>query len=49
LIIVVGGMTLGIKLVVSTQDEMFLSYFVGHDETQLSLLVTTKLIKIFIK
>ena len=34
--IVVGDMTLGIKWLVSTQDEMFLGYFVGHDETQLS-------------
>ena len=32
-----------------TQVEMFLSYFVSHDETHLSWLVTTKLIKIFIK
>jgi len=28
-----------------TQDEMFLGYFVGHDKTHLSRLVTTKLIK----
>jgi len=33
-----------------TQDELFLGYPVGHDdEAHLSLLVTTKLIKIFIK
>ena len=32
-----------------TQDEMFLGYFVDHDEAHLSLLVSTKLIKIFIK
>jgi len=49
LIIVVRGMTLGFRWVSITQDEMFLGYFVGHDETYLSLLVTTKLTQVFIK
>jgi len=36
LIIIVGGITLEIKWVVYTQDEMFLGYFIGHDESFVS-------------